>query len=79
VADFLKIRITWYGNQEISEQDVSFLRGRLRGFSAFRPRIFDPGVDSISGATMSSSLVFNALARSGDLFEDLIEAGHVSP
>ncbi|RMG92704.1 MAG: hypothetical protein D6708_06200 [Candidatus Dadabacteria bacterium] len=79
VAEVVKLRISRYGNQEISEEDLAFLRARLRGFNAFRPRMFDPAVDAVSGATMSSSLVFDALRNAGAFFQDLIDAGLVSP
>ncbi len=79
VVELVRLRITRYGNQEISAEDLAFLRSRVKGFNAFRPRPFDPSADAVTGATMSSSLVFDALRNAGSFLQDLIEAGLVSP
>ncbi len=79
VAEFVPLRITKFGNQDLSVEEVAFLRTRLLGFSAFRPRMFDPAVDAVTGATMSSSLVFDALRNAGAFLQALIDEGLVSP
>ncbi len=79
VAEFVPLRITKFGNQELSAEEVAFLRSRLLGFSGFRPRMFDPAADAVTGATMSSSLVFDALRNAGAFLQALIDEGLVVP
>ncbi len=79
VAEFVPLRVTKFGNQEITTEEAAFLRARLLGFSAFQPRMFDPAVDAVTGATMSSSLVFDALRNAGAFLQALIDEGLVSP
>jgi hypothetical protein len=73
------ITITKYKNVEFDEEDVAFLRGRVVGRPLSRDIVFDPTVDAVSTATMSSALVFDTLRRLGDTWKTMVEAGKVQP
>ena len=73
------ITITKYQNVEFDERDVAFLRGRVVGRPLARDIVFDPTVDAVSTATMSSALVFDTLRRLGETWRAMIEAGKAQP
>jgi hypothetical protein len=73
------ITITKYQNVEFDERDVAFLRGRVVGRPLARDIVFDPTVDAVSTATMSSALVFDTLRRLGETWKAMIEAGKAQP
>jgi hypothetical protein len=73
------ITITKYKNVEFDERDVAFLRGRVVGRPLSRDIVFDPTVDAVSTATMSSALVFDTLRRLGETWKEMVEAGSTQP
>jgi hypothetical protein len=79
VVGLTPITITKYKNVELDEKDVAFLRSRVVGRRLSPPVVFDPAVDAVSTATMSSSLVFDTLRRLGDGWAALVSAGKAQP
>jgi len=77
VVDFDAISVTKYWNKEWNEEEVDEMRLRLLGMSALEVKAFDPEVDAVSTATMSSSLIFDSLDKTGPIFEILKEGGHL--
>jgi len=77
VVDFDAIFITKYWNKEWNEEEVDQMRRRLLGLSAFEERDFDPEVDAVSTATMSSSLIFDSLGKTGPIVKILKDGGHL--
>lgn len=73
------ITITKYKNVEFDERDVAFLRGRVVGRPLTPDIVFDPTVDAVSQATMSSALVFDTLRRLGESWKAMVEAGRAQP
>jgi hypothetical protein len=71
VVDFDAINVTKYWNKEWNP------RRRLLGLSALEERDFDPEVDAVSTATMSSSLIYNSLGNTGPIVKLLKEKGHL--
>ena len=70
VRGFEPIHVTKYGNETWSAADVARLRGRLQD----RPMAelaFDPEVDAVTSATMSSALIFDEMRRSANLLTRL--------
>jgi hypothetical protein len=76
-VDFDAISVTKYWNKEWNEEEVDQMRRRLLGLSALEERAFDPEVDAVSTATMSSSLIFDSLGKMGPVVEILKEKGHL--
>ena len=77
VVDFDTIYVTKYWNKEWNAAEVDQMRRRLLGLSALEERAFDPEVDAVSTATMSSSLIFNSLSNTGPIVKLLKEKGHL--
>ncbi|MDF1527223.1 MAG: hypothetical protein RRA15_13685 [bacterium] len=76
VVDFDAISVTKYWNKEWNEEEVDQMRRKLLGLSALEDRAFDPQVDAVSTATMSSSLIFDSLSKTGPIVKILKEKGH---
>lgn len=71
VVRFEPIHITKYKNRDFDEKDVAFLRSRVEGRLIGQEISFDPQVDAVSTATMSSALVFDTVRRLREAFEQI--------
>lgn len=70
VRGFDPIYVTKWGNVEWSDQDARYFESRLRD-REIRGLAFDPEVDAVSSATMSSAIIFDAVRRTASLLETL--------
>ncbi|HSH70940.1 MAG TPA: hypothetical protein VK997_13535 [Deferrisomatales bacterium] len=70
VRGFEPIHVTKYGNEVWSAEDAARLEGRLRG-RAMSALVFDPEVDAVTSATMSSALIFDEVRRAAALLPRL--------
>jgi hypothetical protein len=77
VVDFDAISVTKYWNKPWTAQEVQQMRRKLLGLSVFGERVFNPSVDAVSTATISSSLIFDSLRRVAPVMELLKKAGHL--
>jgi peroxiredoxin len=75
VVELAPLSMTKYKNVEFDERDVAFLRGRVVGRLLTPGIVFDPAVDAVSTATMTSALVFDTLRRLGDAWKAMVAAG----
>jgi len=72
---FNPIHVTKYGNLNWNHQDIVTLRSRLLGKDLFKPLPFDPSVDAVSQATMSSYLIFEGINETKSVLKDYSEKG----
>jgi peroxiredoxin len=79
IVNLSPIVITKYKNVEFDEKDVAFLKGRVVGRLLTREIVFDPTVDAVSTATMSSALVFDTLRRLRETWAGMVESGLIKP
>lgn len=77
IVDFDAVSVTKYWNELWNEKDVAFMRKKLLGLSVLEEREFDPDVDAVSTATMSSTLIFDSVGRTGEIFEVLKQEGQL--
>lgn len=77
VVDFDAISVTKYWNIEWNEKEIDQMRRNLLGLSVFDKKSFNPDVDAISTATISSSLIFDSLGKTGPIIEALKDGGHL--
>jgi len=77
VIDIVPIQLTKIDNLNWTEEDIKKLKGRTIGKSILKPFIFDPSVDSVSGATITAALVFDSLDKAKAIFEKLKKEGYV--
>ncbi|MGA1875897.1 MAG: TlpA disulfide reductase family protein [bacterium] len=76
VTDFVPLYITKYGNIPITSQDIQNLKGRIVGRNLENKYQFHPEYDSITGATISTSLIFHGLNKAGGLYRELQRQGY---
>ena len=67
VVEIIPIQLTKNDNLEWTEEDIQKLRSRTLGRSILQPFPFDPDVDSVSGATITSALIFEALDKAKEI------------
>jgi len=77
VIDIMPIQLTKIGNLKWTEEDIKKLKARTVGRSIFSPFTFDPGVDSVSGATITAVLIFDSLDKAKGIFEKLKKEGYI--
>jgi len=63
IKDFFPIHLTKYGNVNWSAADIELIQHKLAGRSLLQHKTFNPKVDAVSMATMSSALIFNSLNK----------------
>lgn len=79
VLGFLPLHLTKYGNVNWDAADVERMRRRVVGRSLASWRPFDPEVDAVTAATITSAMVFDSLAQGGALLRELAGAGRLRP
>jgi hypothetical protein len=77
VVGIIPIQLTKIGNLKWTEEDINKLNSRTIGKSILKPFIFDPSVDSVSGATITAVLIFDSLDKAKEIFEKLKKEGYV--
>jgi peroxiredoxin len=77
LLQFVPLQLTKYGNEDWSEEDVERMRRRLVGRYIFRSFFFEPEVDAVSTATISSVVIFDGMAQGKSLFDGLKEKGYI--
>jgi thiol-disulfide isomerase/thioredoxin len=77
VIDIVPIQLTKVGNLNWTEEDIKKMKTRTIGRSILSPFSFDPGVDSVSGATITAVLIFDSLDKAKEIFEKLKKEGYV--
>jgi hypothetical protein len=68
ITGFEPIHLTKYGNKVWSQSDVEKMRGRIVGRSVLQPMDFDPEVDAVTSATITSAVIFQALSQGREIF-----------
>ncbi|PNU19322.1 hypothetical protein C2E25_13005 [Geothermobacter hydrogeniphilus] len=71
---FEPLHLTRYGNELWDEQEVEQMRRRVVGGQLGRGWTFDPEVDAVSSATMTSAIIFDSLRRGSKLLEEIRRA-----
>jgi len=68
IRDFIPIQMTKQDNMPWSDEDINKIKKNITGKSIFETFPFNPKVDAVTAATMSTSLVFEALNEGGLIF-----------
>jgi hypothetical protein len=77
IVDFLPISLTKMGNVDWEETEVAFMKYRLIGRSIAQGDGFDTKADALTGATITSILIFDSLRHGRSLYEELVSEGHI--
>jgi hypothetical protein len=75
VLRFVPLQVTKYENEEFDEDDLRKIRSRIVGKYLSDTFIFDPKVDAVSTATITSALIFDSFSKGKALMEELKEKG----
>jgi len=70
IRDFFPLQLTKLGNEQWADADTAKLKTGIVGKSIFASFPFDPKADAVTTATMSSSLIYEALNNGKNVFSD---------
>ena len=68
---FEPLHLTKYGNVKWSAYDTQHMQRKLIGLDVRQPFSYDPSVDSVTTATMTSVLIFNSVQRLRDVVREI--------
>jgi hypothetical protein len=71
IVNFTPLQLTKYGNKPLDSKEVEKLRSRIVGRNVDDAFAFDPDVDAVTSATITSSVVFDSLSRAKALLAEL--------
>jgi hypothetical protein len=77
ITDFIPISLTKIGNVQWDEEEVAFMKGRLIGRSIAEGTGLDTRVDALTGATITSILIFDSLRDGKELYNQLRAEGRI--
>ena len=72
---FQALQLTKYGNEPMTDDDVSKLRQRIVGKAITGRLPFNAKVDAVSEATISSAVVFDSLSKGPALLKEIKDKG----
>lgn len=75
VVDFVPLHLTKYGNVVWNAAEAEKMKKRVVGQYLTAPRPFDPKLDAVTKATMTSAIIFDQLARGEELMQALEKQG----
>jgi hypothetical protein len=76
--DFIALHISKRYNKPWDSDDIARIRNRFSGQSLSEALSFNPMVDAISSATISSKLVFQSIGQTDRVFQELAKRGIIS-
>jgi len=77
IINFLPLQVTKVDNASWDAKEMEKMKGRLVGRSILQPTDFDPQVDSISSATMTSALIVDSVNKAKSLYDGLKGKGYI--
>lgn len=75
VLRFVPLQLTKYGNKHWDQNDIAKMQERLLDRSIAEPFIFQPKLDAVSSATITSAVIFDSLSQGKKLLAELKEKG----
>ena len=75
ILKFVPIHLTKKGNKPWNDDDVVKMRKRVLGKSISQRLLFNPDVDAISAATITSAIIFDSLSQGAKLLAELEKMG----
>ncbi len=77
VLKFVPLHLTKYKNKAWSAKDVAKMQRQVVGKYITEPLIFNPEVDAVSKATITSSIIYDSISRGESLLKALKEKGFI--
>lgn len=76
-VQFIPISISKLDNEAWNEKDINKMQNNFKGKSLLKERHFNPKVDAISSATISSKLIYNSMGQTELVIRKLIDMGYI--
>ena len=77
ILKFVPLHLTKYGNKVWSAKDIAKMRRQVVGKNITEPLIFNPEVDAVSKATITSAIIYDSISRGESLLKALKEKGFI--
>ncbi len=77
VFGFEPLQLTKWGNKKWTANDIMKMQERLFGSELLSPPVFDAAIDAVSSATITSSVIFDAVGRGKSLLQELSDKGYL--
>jgi hypothetical protein len=77
LINIVPIQLTKYDNVIWNEEDLKQMKRRILGRFVYDPFDFDPRVDAVTTATITSAMIFDSLDRSTGLYRELKSKGYL--
>jgi len=77
ILNFLPLQVTKKNNLPWDEKEIEQMKKRLVGRSILQPVDFDPQVDAISSATMTTALIVDSINKAKSIYEGLKNKGYI--
>lgn len=77
ILDFIPLQLTKYGNEVWSKADIRKMWQQVVGTSVTAPFVFNPEVDAISSATITSAMIYDSLSKGEALLSELKQKGWI--
>lgn len=74
---FIPISISKLDNEKWDEKDINKFQNNFKGKSLLKERRFNPKVDAITSATISSRVIFNSMGATGPIVRKLTDMGYI--
>ncbi len=75
--EFIPISISKLDNEKWDEKDSNKMKNNFEGKSLLTERHFNPKVDAISSATISSEVIYNSMGETEIVIRKLIDMGYI--
>lgn len=75
ILTLVPLQLTKWGNEAWNESDIGKMKNRIVGRSLEEDIDFNPEVDAVSSATMTSAIIFDSLSQGKALLEELKQQG----
>ena len=79
ILDFVPLQLTKHGNEEWSQAELNHFTRNVIGKKLDSEWNFDPKVDAVASATMTSVIIFDDLGKGRALLEELKKGGFLQP
>lgn len=79
VLNFTPLHLTKYGNVDWNREEIDFFTKRVEGKNIVDFQTFQPDVDAVTSATMTSAIIFNDITRGRELLDELRQEKLIKP
>ncbi len=74
---FVPLSISKLGNEQWDKEDIAKIQNHFSGKSLLKEIPFNPEVDAVSSATISSRLIYDSLDQTAQVYYRLMELGYI--